>query len=206
MSTHGSFKGWGTNEREGDEKLLKFLYENKHYSPFEFAGMVIEVHAPIAVFREWHRHRTQSYNEASARYAPLPDVDYVPTTERILLNSKEGGANKQAGAVKGSEALTEQAAADFRAALEDAYDHAQQLYSKALGAGVPKELARLVLPVGRYSKMRAQANLRNWLTFLTLRMDPAAQWEIRQYAGVVGTFIARNFPHTWALFELGRMR
>jgi thymidylate synthase ThyX len=52
--------------------------------------------------------------------------------------------------------------------------------------------------------MRASANLRNWLAFLTLRMDKAAQWEIRQYANVVGDFVAEKFPRTWSLFNLGR--
>jgi thymidylate synthase (FAD) len=60
------------------------------------------------------------------------------------------------------------------------------LYRFGLDMGVPKELARLVVPVGRYSRMRASANLRNWLAFCTLRMDARAQWEIRQYANVVG--------------------
>ena len=63
----------------GDEKLLRFLYQNKHSTPFEFAGLIVEVQAPIMVFREWHRHRTQSYSELSARYAPLPNVHYQPT-------------------------------------------------------------------------------------------------------------------------------
>src|SRR5688500_17807917 len=60
QSTQGRFRGW-----EQDEKLLNFLYSNKppHATPFEFAGMVIEIQLPIFVTREWHRHRTQSYNE-----------------------------------------------------------------------------------------------------------------------------------------------
>ncbi len=73
-------------------------------------------------------------------------------------------------------------------------------YQEALADGVPKELARIHLPVGRYSRMRASTNLRNWLAFLTLRMDPAAQWEIRQYANVVGDLIGERFPRTWDLF------
>ena len=68
QSTQGSFRGW-----DEDQRLLKYLHEHRHATPFEFAGMVVEVQAPIFVFREWHRHRTQSYNEMSARYAPLPD-------------------------------------------------------------------------------------------------------------------------------------
>ncbi len=78
QSTQGSFRGW-----ESDQRLLAFLFSGKpqHATPFEFAGMVIEVQAPIFLFREWHRHRTQSYNEMSARYAPLPNLAYVPTVE-----------------------------------------------------------------------------------------------------------------------------
>ncbi len=187
----------GTGSVPGDEKLLKYLSDNKHNTPFEFAGMVIEVKAPIFVFREWHRHRTQSYNEMSARYAPLPNTNYIPTVERLLINSKK---NKQAGVIKGASELTEKEANQFRVRLQMEYDEAEELYQWALKAGVPKELARVHLPVGRYSQMRAQTNLRNWLGFLTLRMDPAAQWEIRQYANAVGKIIETLFPHTWELF------
>jgi thymidylate synthase (FAD) len=69
-----------------------------------------------------------------------------------------------------------------------------------LKVGVAREIARLVIPVSQYSRMRASANLRNWLAFLTLRMAPNAQWEIRQYANAVGTIIAERFPRTWQLF------
>ena len=184
----------------GDEKLLRYLYENKHATPFEMAGLIIEVQAPIMVFREWHRHRTQSYNEMSARYTPLPDLNYIPTVERLMMNSK---SNKQAGTVKGSELLDEAKAEIFRDRLHSAYREQEELYQSALHRGVPKELARLVLPVGRYSRMRASANLRNWLAFLTLRMADNAQWEIRQYANAVGNIISGLFPRTWELFVEG---
>src|SRR5436190_1143352 len=97
MSTDKGFVGWGTSDAPGDEKLLKFLYENKHATPFEMGGLIVEVQAPIFVFREWHRHRTQSYNELSARYTPLPDVNYVPTVDRLMVNA--GTTNKQAGTI-----------------------------------------------------------------------------------------------------------
>jgi thymidylate synthase (FAD) len=67
----------GQSTVPGDEKLLSYLYSHKHATPFEMAGLIIEVQAPIFVFREWHRHRTQSYNEMSARYTPLPDINYM---------------------------------------------------------------------------------------------------------------------------------
>lgn len=231
MSTDKGFLGWGKNECKfcglskqefdggyinipkcaddghvfvdtpGDEKLLSYLYKNRHDSPFEFAGLIIEVQAPIFVFREWHRHRTQSYNEMSARYTPLPNLNYIPSVERLMVNSK---TNKQAGAIKGAAELTEEHAELFRSKLNLMYKEQESLYQTALASGVPKELARVHLPVARYSRMRAQANLRNWLSFLTLRMAPNAQQEIREYANVVGTLIQDRFPRTWDLFVEGK--
>lgn len=186
----------------GDEKLLRYLWEHKHATPFEMAGATFEVAAPIFVFREWHRHRTQSYNELSARYTPMPDVNYVPTVERLMLGG--GHLTKQAGAIPGARTLNDGVAGDFIRALETSYALAEDQYQTALRHGVPKELARLVVPVGRYSRMRASANLRNWLAFLSLRMDAAAQWEIRQYANAVHDVLVAKFPRTLALFDEGR--
>jgi thymidylate synthase (FAD) len=184
--------------RLGDEKLLRYLYENKHSTPFEFAGATIEVQAPIFVFREWHRHRTQSFAEMSARYTPLPDVNYIPTVERLMMR---GGANKQASST--GEALTEVNAERFRKQLAKMYAEDEELYQNALSAGVPKELARIHLPVGRFSRMGAIANLRNWLGFLTLRQAPGAQYEIRVYADALHDILAERFPRTLALFDEG---
>lgn len=220
MSTSGAFRGWGPTCAEcgwskgddheagcsepdrwkaGDEKLLRYLWENAHHTPFEMAGMTIEVQAPIFVFREWHRHRSQSFNELSARYTPVPDVNYVPSLERCMIGSD--GRNKQAGTIKGAALLTEDSAREWLEQIEAFYTQAETLYQYGLASGLPKELARIVVPVGRYSRMRASANLRNWLAFLKLRTSWDAQWEIREYARVVGDAIAQRFPRTWELFS-----
>lgn len=193
QSTQGNFRGWAE-----DRRLLKYLHDNKHGTPFEFAGMVIEVQAPIFVFREWHRHRTQSYNEMSARYAPLPDLYYQPTRETVLERGRKSTSNKQAGGVTEFNSYYVDA---FLANVEQIYSQAEEVYQAALANGMPKELARVVMPVGHYSRMRATANLRNWLAFLTLRADPAAQWEIRQFANAVAQIIEATFPETYALFR-----
>jgi thymidylate synthase (FAD) len=198
MSTGKGFNGWGTDENPGDEKLLAFLYNNKHSTPFEMGGVVIEVKAPIFVFREWHRHRTQSYNEMSARYIPLPDENYIPTMDRLMVGANTATTNKQAQG--NGKLLSPHAAGEWRAQLKDLYERAQLVYEMGIEMGIPKELARLPVPVARYSRMRASANLRNWLAFLTLRQAPAAQWEIRQYADAVGQIVADRFPRTWELF------
>lgn len=195
QSTQGSFRGWDI-----DEKLLGYLFNSKpqHATPFEFAGMVIEVQAPIFVFREWQRHRTQSYNEMSARYSPLPNLNYIPSLDRLLLKSST--TNKQAGTIKYAEELIEVQAEAFRRRLSHLYAELEATYQHALKMGVSKEVARAVLPVGRYSRMRASTNLRNWLAFLLLRNDPGAQWEIQQYARAVETIIVQQFPRVYRLF------
>lgn len=201
MSTSGGFVSWEPYEDhpKGDAGLLAYLWRNKHHTPFEMAGLTIEVQAPIFVFRQWHRHRTQSYNEMSARYTPLPDLDYLPTVERLLA---EATSSRQSKGV-GDQALTREGAERYREMLRQQYAGDQAMYEAALSLGVPKELARLHLPVARYSRMRASANLRNWLAFLALRMDKHAQWEIREYANALGAIVAERFPRTWALFAAG---
>ncbi len=216
MSTNKGFLGWepgpcpvchgedtacaacnGTGTIRGDAKLLAYLWNHKHATPFEMAGMTITVQAPIFVFREWHRHRTQSFAEVSARYTPLPDVNYVPTVDRLMVASL---TNKQAGVIAGVQPITPALAELERIDLIEDYRRAEESYQRALKRGVPKELARLRLPVGRYSRMMASTDLRNWLGFLTLRMAEGAQWEIRQYANAVGQLVAERFPRTWSLF------
>jgi thymidylate synthase (FAD) len=183
----------------GDEKLLRFLYEHAHHTPFEMAGMTIEVQAPIFVFREWHRHRTQSYNELSARYTELPDLFYVPSLER-MMGGKQSARNKQSSEGGFSEASAE----NYRRVISEAVHDAREVYEQLLRCGVAREVARVVIPVAQYSRMRASANLRNWLAFLTLRTAENAQWEIRQYANVVASYVRIAFPRTYELFAEGR--
>ena len=137
----------------------------------------------------------------SARYSPLPPTSYIPSPDRVV----ESGVvtkNKQAGGIATTTINTVQAW-EWLASVNELYDHAEAIYQEGLSLGVSKELARIVIPVGRYSKMRASANLRNWLGFLTLRMDKAAQWEIREYANALAKMLETVFPRTMELFNEG---
>jgi thymidylate synthase (FAD) len=196
-----TIEGLSHEFKTGDEKLLRYLYEHRHHTPFEMGGAIFEIQAPIFVFREWHRHRTQSYNELSARYTPLPDVNYMPTVERCFATSE---TNKQAQAHNRDVPMSNETVIAWLNALAKLYDHAQAVYENGLQLGIPKELARLPVPVARYSRMRASGNLRNWLAFLILRDDSAAQFEIRQFAHVVASILRMEFPRTMELFDEGR--
>lgn len=183
---------WG--ETKGDLGLLKTLWSKGHSTPFEMVTVKFQVQAPVMVYREWHRHRTQSFSEMSARYVQMPNLHYVPAFERIQGQSK---TNKQ-----GSDgALHEDTVRLFRESIESEQQQIYGNYDEHLKDGVSRELARLNTPVSRYSRMVVSANLLNWFRFLGLRMPEDAQYEIRQYANVIGDMIRHLCPRSWDLFE-----
>lgn len=183
----------GKKGQPRDLALLNTLYSNRHQTPFEMGDICIEVQAPLVVFREWHRHRMQSYNEFSARYSQMPNNHYLPDPGRI---QKQSTTNKQGSAG----AVDPQVAAQILVELERQQQDIYRTYEGWVGSGVAKEIARLNTPVSRYSKMRAKTDIRNWLAFLGLRMEMGAQWEIRQFAHAVAEIIYKLFPKTYELF------
>ena len=167
---------WRAGEDEGsDTKLLRYLMRNRHTSPFEAVVMTFEVKAPIFVFRQWHRHRTWSYNELSARYRPLPDEFYVPDPDTIGTQSK---SNKQTRDIANRHPHANSVAHQIMNTQDICYG----IYKDLLDADVPRELARSVLPVSIYSNMFATVDLHNLFHFMELRLHEHAQYEIRMYA------------------------
>ena len=167
---------WRAGEDEGsDTKLLRYLMRNRHTSPFEAVVMTFEVKAPIFVFRQWHRHRTWSYNELSARYRPLPDEFYVPDPDTIGTQSK---SNKQMRDIANRHPHANSVAHQIMNTQDICYG----IYKDLLDADVPRELARSVLPVSIYSNMFATVDLHNLFHFMELRLHEHAQYEIRMYA------------------------
>jgi thymidylate synthase (FAD) len=200
MSTGRGFISWDPypgRPEDGDAGFLEFLLQNNHTSPFEQCELAIEVQAPIFVFREWHRHRTQSYNEFSARYSQMPNLHYLPETLRFIPVVTK---NKQASGATDKE-VTIDAADEARDDLVADQGRVYRLYEDHLKMGIPKEIARINTPVSRYSKMRAKTDLWNWLRFLNLRQRPNAMWEIRQFADAVASIVKELYPRTFFLYE-----
>lgn len=174
---------------ERDEKLINYLAEHEHGTPFEHNFLKFEVKAPIFVFREWHRHRVGwSYNEWSMRYLEGgKDIElqfYIPSVMRGQSKS-----NRQASDGLITDISTKQD-------MIIAYSSATAVYNKLIANGVARELARSVLPVGMYSSMITSCNLRSLLHFLKLRLSSDAQWEIRQYAKAMLKLAEPHFPVT----------
>lgn len=159
-----------TEVTERDKKLIQFLIEHKHTSPFEHNQLSFRVKAPIFVVRQWMRHRMNSYNEISYRYVKAPLEFYTPPHWRY-----QDTVNKQAsvGAFKDDAIKNE-----YQALLNQAV----KTYETMLEQGVCRELARGVLPLCTYTQFIFTCNLHSLMHFLSLRLHAGAQYEIRQYA------------------------
>jgi thymidylate synthase (FAD) len=190
---------WRAGEDQGsDKRLIGYLWKNHHTTPFEAVTFTFEVKAPIFIFRQWHRHRTWSFNELSARYRELPEEFYLPTAKIVGQQSTN---NKQGRDISGDDLLLERQRIVEIEVLRDLCNQAFSTYRYLLSKGWPRELARSVLPVNTYSHMFATVDLLNLLKFLTLRCDAHAQYEIREYAHALKGLAAEVVPECIAAWE-----
>lgn len=194
---------------EGNYGLIKYLMKHRHGTPFEHSFFTFYVHAPILVWREWHRHRIGfSYNEESGRYKTLEPVFYIPPRERPMMKVegwKPGRPKFDRCDEEGAyEALIEN--------LKDSYRFTYERYLANLTMGFDPGLARDCLPVGIYSSCWVTCNPRSLMAFLSLRThEPEADkvsyplWEIENAARQVENIFAEKCPLTYQAFqECGR--
>ena len=181
--------------------LINYLARERHGSPFEHTSMTFFISAPIFVFREFMRHRIASYNEESGRYRELSPVFYVPDADRKLIQIGKAGAYTFVDGTKEQLEITE-------AAMKEAYTLAYKQYQVMLDAGIAREVARAVLPVGLYSSMYVTMNARALMNFLSLRtaregshFPSYPQREIEMVAEKMEVEFARLMPLTHAAFE-----
>ena len=190
---------FGKSKNEFDKRdrvLVKYLAENKHYSPFRHIIVQFHVKAPEFVMRQWYKHvvgietsssypaKDHAWNEISGRYVPITDF-YEPDKWRLQSeNNKqasEGFLENQDGASK-----------VFKAAMTSIIEGYEQL----LKMGVAKEQARIILPLNLYTEFYWTASFQAIMNFIELRDAEHAQWEIRQYAIAMKNFMLELFPET----------
>lgn len=199
--------GHGTKKVSEDRGLIRYLLRHRHTTPFEMVEFKFHIAMPIFVARQWIRHRTANVNEYSARYSIVRDRFYTPTIDSVR---KQSIANRQGGeqTFDQSDAAQVATAEGFLAYLQQA----ESLYSKYLELteqGVSRELARMGLPVNVYTEWYWKCDLHNTLRFLSLRMDPHAQLEIRAYAEAMAALMQPLVPITmeaWRDYEFDSMR
>lgn len=206
--------GKGTKKVSEDEGLIRYLLRHQHTTPFEMVQFKFHIKAPLFVFRQWHRHRTWSFNEYSGRYSEMKDEFYIPEDSRI---TKQSVTNKQGSS---SEVLTFEEYKEFynnkdappgeklsfiNTAVSQEFEAEQKTirewYEDKVAMNMSKELARINLPLSQYSEMYASVDLHNLLHFLRLRLDSHAQIEIRVYAEAIYGLIKPIVPICCQAFE-----
>jgi len=154
------------------ETLLKKMIVNHHTSPFEMVEFKFEIKCPIFVARQIQRHRTANINELSRRYTELDDDFYIPSN----LNE------------------------DDYSLYTKVYELAEKNYKELLQRGIPKEKARIVLPLSVYTRFYWKIDLHNLLHFLKLRLGEHTQIETRVFAKAISLFVEKECPLTWKAF------
>lgn len=173
------------------EKLIKYLVNNKHWSPLEMVSVTLEIETTRDIARQMLRHRSFSFQEFSQRYAdPTLHLEFV-TREARLQDEK----NRQ-----NSVSLDDQPNA---VALKKAWEEKQQAmiqlaketYTWAIEQGIAKEQARAVLPEGlTMSRLYMHGTLRSWVHYIDLRSGNGTQKEHMEVAIACATVIAKVFP------------
>ncbi len=183
-----------SGDPQKDARLVTRLVRDRHTSPIEFGGVVLEIAMPIFVARQWMRHRTGAFNEFSMRYSEAMDVWYIPDVERM---QRQSTFNKQGSA----ETLPEADAKQLQFYMDNHSKRSYREYQGLLKLGLTRELARCVLPVNFYTKVRWKIDLHNLMHFMVLRQDPHAQYEIRVYADAIHEMLMEHFPAAMKAFE-----
>lgn len=200
VSTHGS-EPVSDDDVEG---LINYLMKHRHGSPFEHGSLTFFVHAPIFVWREWHRHRIGfSYNEESGRYKQLDPVFYIPPRDRPMMKVDDW----RPGRPKFLECAFKDTYDLLISNLRHSYEQAYSAYEDNLALGIDPGLARDCLSVGIYSSCWVTCNPRSLMAFLSLRThDPAANavsyplWEIEVAARKCEELFAAYWPVTYKAF------
>jgi thymidylate synthase (FAD) len=186
--------GKGTKSVSQDRGLIRYLLRNRHTTPFEMCEIKFHVRVPMDCWRQWIRHRTANVNEYSTRYSIAIEEAQGTEAERWRLqstDSKQGSLGYLEPAIGGALSSRER---DFQKLARDIYD-------ERLEKGVAREQARKDLPLSTYTEAYWKIDLHNLFHFLSLRMDPHAQEEIRDYATVMGEqIVAKWVPLAWEAF------
>jgi thymidylate synthase (FAD) len=165
-------------------KLLNYLIEHEHWSPFEMVNVCMEIHTTRDIARQILRHRSFSFQEFSQRYAEAQGFEFG---ECRMQDEK----NRQNSLPCDNVELARQ----WEVAQQHVISAAELAYSVALKAGIAKEVARKVLPEGlTLSKMYMNGSLRSWMHFIKVRTDPSTQKEHREIAKQCRTIVLDRYP------------
>ena len=168
------------------EKLLRYLIDHSHWSPFEMASMCVEIHTTRAISPQILRHRSFSFQEFSQRYAIPTD-----TFATVLPDLRRQDTENRQNSIDDIEEVRKEY---YEQKIDDHFRQAVALYESMLHSGVAKECARSVLPLNTVTRIYMSGTIRSWLHYIALRSENGTQKEHMQIARSVGEIFDTEFP------------
>lgn len=181
---------------EADEKLIRYLSKNNHWTPFSHPQITVRVKAPIFVARQLFKHKVgMSENEISRRYVDDDPEFYVPDKwrGRPTNGAKQGSSSEEVKVLRvkmGGEILVKDAVQNFN-------EYAEDLYKELIEVGVAPEQARMILPQSMYTEWYLTGSLASFARLAKLRLDEHSQSETREIAKMMESLIEPLFPVSW---------
>jgi thymidylate synthase (FAD) len=184
---------------QGIERLLRYMLENKHESPFDFVDFTFEIETSRDIGRQFLRHRTFAFQEHSQRYS-----DKVEFEDIEIRNQGGDSRNRQGSEEVFDPVVDTYFNTDSYTAVEVTVELVAQIkerYEQLIAADVAKECARGILPGCTRTSMNMKGNIRNWLNFLNLRMDKHAQKENREVANLIYEELKKEIPFIMKVWD-----
>ena len=172
------------NNTQTSARLIKYLIDHQHWSPFEMVNMCVQIDTTRSVAAQILRHRSFSFQEFSQRYAEATELGDSVMPELRLQDSK----NRQ------NSIEVDEQDPWLQMEIRYLYKHSQEVYRRLLDAGVAKECAREVLPLSTPTRMYMNGTLRSWIHYCQLRCANGTQKEHKIIADQCKTLISTCFP------------
>jgi thymidylate synthase (FAD) len=173
---------------ETSQRLIRYLIEHQHWSPFEMVNMCIEINTTRSIAAQILRHRSFSFQEFSQRYAPVTEMPEIPQLRTQDTKNRQNSINN----------LDEELDKKFQLEIAKQYCQAYRLYRDMIDAGIAKECAREVLPLSTPTKLYMNGTIRSWIHYCQLRCGNGTQLEHRMIAEGAYKLLQEHLPSVCA--------
>ena len=176
------------NNTQTSAKLIKYLIDHQHWSPFEMVNMCVSIETTRSIAAQILRHRSFSFQEFSQRYAPVTEMPEIPQLRTQDLKNRQNSIDN----------LDEVLDKKFQHEIAKAYVQCYRVYRDMIDAGIAKECAREVLPMAAPTKLYMNGTIRSWLHYCDLRTSNGTQKEHAQIAAQVQDLLYQHLPYVSA--------
>ena len=170
---------------ETTPRLINYLIKHKHWSPFEFVDMTVEIVTRRSIAAQILRHKSFAFQEFSQRYSSVTNIQEIELRKQAEKN-RQSSAELYNPEWVGGVQLSDIVSGHFQASLN--------LYNEMIDAGIAREVARDILPLATETTMYMKGSLRSWITYLNVRLHNTTQKEHRDIAVQIKEILIQQFP------------